>query len=69
MLGYKYRVSLHRCLLAVILNDCRCFALCYEIYGVLSDDIHAFIVYVVDISLLQMKATPEFGITQPLKKL
>jgi hypothetical protein len=36
---------------------------------VLSDGIHTFIVYVVDISLLQMKVAPEFGITQPLKKL
>jgi hypothetical protein len=62
-------MSTHRCLLAVIWNECRRFALCYKIYGVLSDGIHAFIVYVVDISLLQMKATPEFGITQPLKKL
>ena len=67
VLGNKYRMTFHRCLLAIIRYICWSFPLCNKVRSVLSDGIKSLLIYVINIFLFQVKTASELGIIQPLK--
>ena len=67
MLGNKYRMTTHWCLLAIIYYICRSFSFCDKVLCMLSDRIQSFFVYVINILLLQMETASELGIIQSFK--
>ena len=69
MLCNKYRMPLHWCLFSIIRDNCRCFAFCNKISGMLPDRIHSFFINIIDVFLFQMKTASKLGISKFLKQL
>ena len=53
MLCNKYRMPLHWCLFSIIRDNCRCFAFCNKISGMLPDRIYSFFINIIDVFLFE----------------
>lgn len=68
MLRYKYRMSTHGRLLAVIGNHCRGQSLRNKVFGMVKDGGQAFLLQVMQVFIIELKTGAEPGALQGLKQ-